>query len=550
MAKRGLKTRDVAKDHFSSGIVQDEPHFSRLIVRFIEGKNLLASDVETGKSDPVAFVWCGPNTEQPNLDEADIPESGILKTSVCPTTVNPIWNEDVIFPLDITEIAALAEMKCLIYIRDEDAGVGEGMIAYDELGMLEIPFKDIFTKGKALKNSIVVSGSFYNLIKSPGMRKVDGAIKITLTIIFAPDDTEVILKQLPSIDDQSTNFTRSSINQLNSVSQKVQKFLVSPPESTDTSKVDPRLRLSLTSLGRPSSAKVSSRSSIAVPNIAPMVRRPSTAPQKRADDSIPENRKSLERVGSMENDEHIEEDLGEDEEGSEEGSRTGSREGSRTSKTAKGRGSDAQEDGDGNGDDAGDDQDPEELIIIKSGGSSVNSKHTSNTKTSKSSSKNARNRYPVPEDIGIEVGGYDLNELLNADGDGNKDGVMEDIIRVGVNTITASLDKEDFLVTDAAQQEKVHGTAKTLARKLKASARDMASEPVGEIGESALIIGYELTSMCPPDAHSELIILLDIFNHIGNRRHGDGQATNAGRTVAVQERHTSSAQRGGDRQAG
>ena len=286
MAKRGLKIRDVAKDHFSSGIVQSEPHFSRLVIRFLEGKELLASDIETGKSDPVSFVWCGPINDTPILEEADLPESGILRTSVCPTTINPIWNEDVIFPLDITDIKSFTEMKCLIYVRDEDLGAGEnGMTTYDELGMLELPFKDIYTKGKAFKNSIVISGTWYTLAKSPGMRRVDGQVKLTISLIFAPEDNDVILKQLPSAA-ESTNFSRSSIHQLNSVSQKVQRYLTNPAAmEAEASKVDPRLRLSMSSLGRPSSAKTSSRSTFSVASIAPMVRRPSTAPQKRPDEA-------------------------------------------------------------------------------------------------------------------------------------------------------------------------------------------------------------------------------------------------------------------------
>jgi len=277
--------RDVAKDHFSSGVTLSEPPFSRLVIRFLEGKDLLASDIETGKSDPVSFVWCGPINETINLEEADFPESGILRTSVCRTTINPIWNEDVIFPLDVTEIKSFNEMKCLIYVRDEDPHP-DSPTTYDELGMLELPFKDIISKGKALKNSIVISGTWYTLGKSPGMRKVDGQVKLTLSLIFSPEDDEVIQKQLPN-PPANTNFTRSSINQLNSVSQKVQRFLTNPAAmeaEASLSKVDPRLRLSMSSLGRPSSAKMSSRSTFSIASIAPMVRRPATAPQKRAEE--------------------------------------------------------------------------------------------------------------------------------------------------------------------------------------------------------------------------------------------------------------------------
>ena len=31
---------------------------TRLVVRVLDGKDLLASDIMTGKSDPICFVWC------------------------------------------------------------------------------------------------------------------------------------------------------------------------------------------------------------------------------------------------------------------------------------------------------------------------------------------------------------------------------------------------------------------------------------------------------------------------------------------------------------
>jgi hypothetical protein len=210
-AKTGLKHRDVSKDHFSSGKSTIVPQFSRLVITFIEGTNLLASDVETGKSDPVCFVWCGPTDQTPNLDTADDHASGILKTTVCRTTCDPIWNEDVVFPLEVSDINSLADLKLSIYVRDEDISPTED-ISYDELGMLEIPFHDIITKGKTLKSGIVLSSAWYTLTKSPGMRRVDGKIKLTINLVIAKDDFASMSLQVGAENQPSLNVMKKFQN--------------------------------------------------------------------------------------------------------------------------------------------------------------------------------------------------------------------------------------------------------------------------------------------------------------------------------------------------
>ena len=142
--KSGLKSREVARDHFSSRptsanrnkLVED----TKLVVRIIEGSHLLASDIETGKSDPVCFVWCGPKGTTPNL-EVPIDErgnEGIMLTTVCPITIDPRWDEEITFPIDIDSLESIINMQCLIYVRDEDISDDGAVTTYDELGMLDI----------------------------------------------------------------------------------------------------------------------------------------------------------------------------------------------------------------------------------------------------------------------------------------------------------------------------------------------------------------------------------------------------------------------------
>jgi hypothetical protein len=506
MSKRGLKHRDVAKEHFSSGVVQSEPKFSRLVVRFLEGKNLLASDIETGTSDPIAFVWCGPCNELPRLEEADLQESGILRTRVCKRTINPIWNEDVIFPLDISNIKELMDTKCVVYVRDEDIGVaGDGLVTYDELGMIDLPFKDIFINGKAMKNSVVVSGTWYTLSKSPGMRKVEGSVKITLTVIFAPEDNDVIMPQLPSTD-LGTNFSRASFTQLQSVSQRVQKFLVSPPSEPVDNGRDSRLRLSLTQLGRPSSAKTSSRSSFTVTSIAPMVRRPSTAPQKRPEESVaapePAGRaagrralRSAEDSGEddvlEEGDEEEEEDDDEEEEGEEEDAEQGG-------------GEDAENLDEGEEEEEGEEeggvrsasasvQKPAPAGIANTGGrppqqgsrqgSQQGSRRASRdseeeltvlSRAQHVASLQQANQRRASKDgldtssLGVAIGGYDLQRLLD-EHPNEKEQILRDLMELGVRQVTNAMGESSFSVSEANED-----AARAIAERLRSVTKGLA----------------------------------------------------------------------------
>lgn len=198
--KTGLKTRDVSKDHFSSGKNLNEPKFSRLVVRMLEGAQLLASDISTGKSDPVCFLWLGPCAETPVVEKlaSEDHDAMFAKTVVCPTTVDPIWNEDVVFELQVSDVNAMMDQKCVIFIRDEDIEE-DGSKSYDELGMVEFSLKEIVSRGRALKSSIVLPATWYTLKKSPGMRRIDGRVKLTISLIFTPEDIETINDQLPPL---------------------------------------------------------------------------------------------------------------------------------------------------------------------------------------------------------------------------------------------------------------------------------------------------------------------------------------------------------------
>jgi hypothetical protein len=243
MVKTGLKIRDVDKNHWSANKKQIKPSVTQVTVRVLEGKSLLASDTETGKSDPQCFVWlCSDDHEDPDLDLAaalannstlppssspmppllekeeqenednenmnnnDTNESNkvvepfsperpaptlsvpVLLSKVCYTTTDPQWNDDLTFPIDLYDVPSLVGLKIKIVVRDEDDVEGKpGDHIYDDLGCVEIPLRNVITQGRVLKNSICDIGRRYDLQKTKTMRRVDGYIKVTVTLTFADD---------------------------------------------------------------------------------------------------------------------------------------------------------------------------------------------------------------------------------------------------------------------------------------------------------------------------------------------------------------------------
>ena len=91
----------------------------------------------------------------------------------------------------------------------------------------------------------------------------------------------------------------------------------------------------------------------------------------------------------------------------------------------------------------------------------------------------------------MDVGGYDLSELLPTDKDSKQ--AMEDIITVGVNQITASLDSDLFKVHGAEGSQEQKDQAVEVAKKIKTTAAEMAKGGSGSAtaapkGKSCLVL--------------------------------------------------------------
>jgi len=92
----------------------------RIVVRFLEARNLLASDSYSGKSDPICFAFLGHRKDAPLLELFDdaVLMDCVKMTKVAPETVDPIWNEELVLTVgpDST-VQDLEESKRRVLLR-------------------------------------------------------------------------------------------------------------------------------------------------------------------------------------------------------------------------------------------------------------------------------------------------------------------------------------------------------------------------------------------------------------------------------------------------
>jgi hypothetical protein len=260
MTKNGLKVREVSATHFSSGVKKEnEIKCTRCVIHLLEAKDLLASDTETGKSDPICFLALGPPNMKPNWDDPHYSENGILFSEVKKATIHPKWNSTHTFPIVIQSVSELLKARISLFLRDEDL-LEDGTPTYDNLGEVRtlllphslidlcyclslfhthsltvcpyltlsvsislslslfclflllalsvsvslhhsqtaISLQDVLKQGKIVKKTaIVTSPQWIKLSKCSNMKRVEGSIKIFVSIIFDEDEMSSLLQVRP-----------------------------------------------------------------------------------------------------------------------------------------------------------------------------------------------------------------------------------------------------------------------------------------------------------------------------------------------------------------
>ena len=210
--KSGLDVTPVSKDHWSSNLKKPLVTGSHVMVTVIDGKGILASNTFDGKSDPLCFLWLGPPAADMEgndgddafmytTDDEECAGLGILRTNVKYGTLEPVWNENIVFPLVLEEVNSLNKLRLILYCRDIDEDVdeatGEEVIAYKDLGMHEINLRDMIVFGKAMNEAIVDVNRTCDLKKSKNMAKnAEGSIRVTIKIMFNEADCKKLYPQV------------------------------------------------------------------------------------------------------------------------------------------------------------------------------------------------------------------------------------------------------------------------------------------------------------------------------------------------------------------
>jgi hypothetical protein len=97
-------------------------------------------------------------------------------------------------------------------------------IDYDELGFVKLFVKNIIVEGNQLKSSIVQVASWYTLKKSPGMRRVDGKIKLAASLIFVDSDLSSLACQILPEDVDSDAHDTTAPSTMSALLKQLQSY--------------------------------------------------------------------------------------------------------------------------------------------------------------------------------------------------------------------------------------------------------------------------------------------------------------------------------------
>ncbi|CAM9858287.1 unnamed protein product, partial [Ectocarpus sp. 13 AM-2016] len=185
--KSALAPSYFSHNHFSSPLAgTDDPLLkrTRVTVKVLEGKNLLVSDLLTGTSDPVTFLWVG-STERGCVDLKH--DRRVQSTEVRKHTVDPVWDAEFVFPLEVQSVEDVLSGRINILVRDHDDADGD--LHYIDLGRVEVPLETVLTEGNIMAHTQLVQlpARWYPLQRCRGMKKSRGALKLAVGFFVGSD---------------------------------------------------------------------------------------------------------------------------------------------------------------------------------------------------------------------------------------------------------------------------------------------------------------------------------------------------------------------------
>ncbi|CAM9712937.1 unnamed protein product, partial [Laminaria digitata] len=108
-------------------------------------------------------------------------------TEVCKHTVDPVWDAEFVFPLEVQSVEDVLSGRLNIRVRDHDDADGD--VHYLDLGRVTISLGTVLTEGNIMAHTQLVQlpARWYPLLRCHGMRKSRGALKIAVGFFVGAD---------------------------------------------------------------------------------------------------------------------------------------------------------------------------------------------------------------------------------------------------------------------------------------------------------------------------------------------------------------------------
>lgn len=102
-------------------------------------------------------------------------------------TVDPVWDAEFVFPLEIQSVQDVMSGRVNVLVRDHDDADGD--VHYVGLGQVSIPLETVLTEGNIMAHTQLVQlpARWYPLQRCRGIKKSRGAVKIAVGVFFGPD---------------------------------------------------------------------------------------------------------------------------------------------------------------------------------------------------------------------------------------------------------------------------------------------------------------------------------------------------------------------------
>lgn len=120
-------------------------------------------------------------------NERQRPHGNAQSTEVRKHTVDPVWDAEFAFPLEIESVEDALTGRVNILVRDHDDADGD--VHYLDLGRASISLETVLIEGNIMEHTQLVQlpARWYPLQRCRGMKKVRGMLKIAVGFCVGPD---------------------------------------------------------------------------------------------------------------------------------------------------------------------------------------------------------------------------------------------------------------------------------------------------------------------------------------------------------------------------